>query len=614
MAINQYLEQILAARYGKDVRQSIHDALQRTYDDVAVNNFATMGTLAENTDLKTVTETGAWNLSYTFTYINSPFPTGLLLVFIIDLVVYQVIFSGDTVNSVGDIVFRRRTGHGTEHSPYKWTKDYIISADYYDGSNSNRYDPKNEPGVRRGNRITLTEFELGNYRNKDGVLVNSTNYIRTKSLFKVKEFLGYWMDQDTETDSMYIVYFDKDLNYLDYHRLLTRNHYDSTSNEGAKVAPKGAVYAGVNYSLESVTNWPEKIELVEVDGSTLGEIRDPKVGENTDQIFFSKSRVAQLGDVSYVSDRYQCFYIPNPKCSKIAVSLLVDKGFQCVTMNENGEWSNGQLIEKYAPIGAIYSIPKDTVLIGVNLKKDASSYCTLIYDDDIKEQFSGTKYTKEITYPRLNGKSVAAIGDSITYIDGRDNDGEQTYLMGYQGYTRLCGASVRNHGYSGYTYSVNDQRSSIVSQIVDKIDMSDVDIAILAGGTNDVSVSVPIGTENSDYSSANVDDTTFIGAIGKLITYLRTENPKMEIFLCTLLPSEATTRSFSKIKTYNDAIKHCGEFWNVPIIDLFGLLNVHPGLNFSTFFYDSTHPNHVGTERMGKIIASYINNYMSIIG
>ena len=173
MAINQYLEQILLARYGEEVRQSIHDAIEQTYNDVAVDNFATMGTLDSNTDLKTVTETGVWNLGMNQTYINSPFYTGVFLVFNISSVIYQVIISGESL-TVGTIAYRRRTGYNSEESPYRWTPDAFIYPDTVEGkSRANQYDPKHEPGVRNGNRIILTEFEQGNYNNMDGVLVNS---------------------------------------------------------------------------------------------------------------------------------------------------------------------------------------------------------------------------------------------------------------------------------------------------------------------------------------------------------------------------------------------------------------------------------------------------------
>ena len=38
MSIQNYLNQIKSAVFGKDVRQSIHDAIKQCYDDAAVNH------------------------------------------------------------------------------------------------------------------------------------------------------------------------------------------------------------------------------------------------------------------------------------------------------------------------------------------------------------------------------------------------------------------------------------------------------------------------------------------------------------------------------------------------------------------------------------------------
>ena len=40
--IKQYLDNILNAIYGKDVRQSIHDAIEQTYEDAATEGNANM--------------------------------------------------------------------------------------------------------------------------------------------------------------------------------------------------------------------------------------------------------------------------------------------------------------------------------------------------------------------------------------------------------------------------------------------------------------------------------------------------------------------------------------------------------------------------------------------
>ena len=179
---------------------------------------------------------------------------------------------------------------------------------------------------------------------------------------------------------------------------------------------------------------------------------------------------------------------------------------------------------------------------------------------------------------------------------------------------RKRGADVRPFGWSGYPYAdltAQDVNYGIHKQIVTEgADLTDFDIAILFGGANDMLYSSPLGASSEDYSSPNLDGTTFNGAIGGIINYIRSNNANCKIYICTMLPSEAVSRSYSVNSEYRDAVIQNGKFWQVPVIDMYTLINAHPtSSQFDNYFYDVTHPNARGMARIGEIIANFVETH-----
>ena len=266
--------------------------------------------------------------------------------------------------------------------------------------------------------------------------------------------------------------------------------------------------------------------------------------------------------------------------------------------------SNGDVYESISPFGRLYAVPNNAKHVLMNMHKS--------YIDQTNGNYS--VYISLIKNGEgLQGKKIACIGDSITWLDGRSGYDGATDFVGYEAELRKRGANVHNLGWSGYPYAdLTDVYSDygIHKQIVtNAVDVSNYDIAILFGGANDMLYSSPLGDASEDYSSPNIDGTTFNGAIGGIINYIRTNNPTCKIYLCTMLPSEAVTRSYTVNKTYRDAVIQNGEFWQVPVIDLYTLMNVHPTINFSDYFYDATHPNVHGMKRIGEIMADFIEQH-----
>lgn len=260
-----------------------------------------------------------------------------------------------------------------------------------------------------------------------------------------------------------------------------------------------------------------------------------------------------------------------------------------------------------SPTGRLYDVPSDAV--GVMLTFSTETPLDIDGDPSMYYVFLGT----DIPRNNLSGKKGLVVGDSITYIDGQSISatGNTGCSVGYQGILRKSGAVINSLALNGRPYSTYDGDSCLYNAIVtDQYDLSAYDFVVLFGGANDVRLSVPLGDVSEAYNAPNLDPLTFAGAIGGIINHIRTNFPTCKIFICTTLQSQDGARYYLKNKSYRDSIMDNATFWDVPVVDMFSTMNATPNLNWSTYFYDGTHPNSRGMKRIGKIIKNTIDPYL----
>lgn len=566
------------------------------------HNLIASKDLLESVDLNDITMPGAWGLSGGAEYQNCPVTIGSLIVLNNAGVIYQIVTDASRTYSEWGATLKSGNIYFRAYFSDTWSSWSKISVDKVSFSDRQ----VDEAGsIQYGEHdVTIKSFESGYYVNQSGILNRSDVYCRTKTLIRAKARCGYRVHDSSILNSIYAVWFDADYGYISFNNL-------SNGDRLPVVAPANAEYVGINFALaDSNAEFPTNLVLDVVDSSDLLSLNNEVV--ESDKVLKIMNRVINNdGTLSSVSDTFKCIFIANPRCTKVFANF--NSVNQCYCINSAGENVTPTEYTQITPTGRVYEIPEDVVLIGFNLYQTGGAYIALTYDESIMKTqrcFSG----KTVPTPRLNGRKIMCIGDSLTYLDGRTID-NVNHFMGYQSYLRMSGAVVDSLGYSGRPYAKNSEGGNIADTVVDgAIDLSGYDTVILFGGSNDVRLSLPIGTANTDYNSKDIDSATFIGAVGKLINYCRTQNPNMEIFLSTITPSTDASRAYSKIITYNDALKELGRFWNVPVIDTFQLVNWQPGGNLSTFCYDTTHPNQLGMNRIGRIFASYIDHYLSMVG
>ena len=211
----------------------------------------------------------------------------------------------------------------------------------------------------------------------------------------------------------------------------------------------------------------------------------------------------------------------------------------------------------------------------------------------------------------LKGKKINFLGDSITEGVGC-TDATKTY---HQLMKEKYGLSdARNYGIGGTRLAKQVKPSENARHDLDfpmraaEMD-KDADAIVIFGGTNDFGHGdAPIGTP-SDRTPE-----TFYGALHYLYTYLMTEYPSANIFVCTPLHRQTENNPDMKgkiLSDYADMIKEVARYYSLPVIDLFANYGVQPSIQpqREKFMPDGLHPNDNGHILLCERIANFILSY-----
>ena len=211
------------------------------------------------------------------------------------------------------------------------------------------------------------------------------------------------------------------------------------------------------------------------------------------------------------------------------------------------------------------------------------------------------------------GKKCAFFGDSITYGIGTVEKYCNFLAM-------LRGITVANYAVNGSILVTNgmDRVTAFVTDYADK----GVDAFIFAYGTNDWGNNKPLGewytTDSNGARTLSTDTTTFRGAWVQILTYLKTNFDGKKIILMTPIhrgagsyASDLTRNTIGLyLEDYVKVIKEAGEIFSVDVIDLYGESGINPNINPSTIYFtpnDRLHPNVEGHRRIANVISSRLN-------
>lgn len=217
-----------------------------------------------------------------------------------------------------------------------------------------------------------------------------------------------------------------------------------------------------------------------------------------------------------------------------------------------------------------------------------------------------------------DNKKFISLGDSITWQDGKEYQqgaeigkvahGYQTILkeqLGFSNYLNVgvSGRPIANGSINGVGTNTTGKEQ----------DYSNFDLAIIAGGTNDFKLNIPLG-EIGVIGDADFNTNTFYGAYRDLIEYILKNKPNIRICLFTPLQRDNGGYDVNKINEvgnklidYVNAILEIGEMYGIPVCDMYR----NSGFNKFTldiFTMDGLHPNNTGYKRMGGYATKFINN------
>lgn len=432
--------------------------------------------------------------------------------------------------------------------------------------------------------VNSSDLLPGYYSTVDGSKQTSApgNYKMIPYLVRGEAYAAYVSNTAQNTR---VACFDKSGTYIASVWALTRD-----TVEKRDFTPAGTCFLGLHS--ESATS----ISIHKMDASKLPMVEYPYAGN--DVLFWPNYWMNGYGNLQAV-DTLSLVCMPNVKPGdKYFVNnnasvnaVFLDRSYNVVESTRQAAGTNGWIVT--VPSGAY---------IG---------YFNLYNSHLTKAGGHMSGYISKVTGPK-----VLVIGDSLAWLDGKENWGGMAVYSGFQRQLRKVGYQVDTAAWSGYPYAdgldqVEGTYYSIYTEVVtNQLSVSGYDYVILFGGTNDVLYNGDLGTRPTDYSNRTFDGTTFNGALGAIISYIRTNNPDAKIINCSFPKSEAASRIFTNAVSRVDEIKYNSLFWSCYYLDVFTDMNVQPTYDgFDDYFYDVTHPNYDGSQIIGKLMLRALEYY-----
>lgn len=212
-----------------------------------------------------------------------------------------------------------------------------------------------------------------------------------------------------------------------------------------------------------------------------------------------------------------------------------------------------------------------------------------------------------------SGKKGVMFGDSIVSGEADDSTEKGGYPRRIQ--ETLGFASVENRGISGRPMADGTANGVGTNTTIKSVaDYKPYDLVIIAAGTNDFKLNVPLGSLGT-IEDSTFDVNTFYGAYRDAIEYILKSDPTVRICLWTPLyrdngsyTTTTTNTAGHKLIDYVNAIKNIGELYSIPVVDMYRNSGLNK-LNLLTYTTDGLHLNGLGYD----IVSLYASKQIETI-
>lgn len=429
--------------------------------------------------------------------------------------------------------------------------------------------------------VEVANILQGHYwSSTDGSLATSPNFMCSPNLIPVEP--GLYVSDISQ--NCLVTMFGKNREYLgDQVTIRPAN----SNNSIFQLLNKNTRFIGISTPTNSAIS---SIKLRRIKGV---DVLQAPFANGGDYIYINNGIYTTDG-VFQSSDAFFTILMPAKGNEKYVTNARYGQNFCCWDSDNNVLGSAPFVDNEY--FTRVITTPANTAKIAFNFQK--------VHVHGTTTDFS------TVVYKLTQNTKILAIGDSITWLNNHQGYNGSNRFWGWQKTVERAGYEVTTMGYSGFPVANDDEHDSIYNQVVtDQMDVSGYDIVILFAGTNDNLFDIPIGNEINTYYQTAFDDHTFSGAYAGILRYIRDNNAAAKIIVCTSLKSEAGVRNYPRALPYVNTIRHLAEVYSCYVCDLFETMNVSPNtIGFERYFYDSTHPNRYGMERVGKQILEAIEN------
>ena len=259
-------------------------------------------------------------------------------------------------------------------------------------------------------------------------------------------------------------------------------------------------------------------------------------------------------------------------------------------------------------------IPENVFFIIINIMEDWPNFMFSVneplpsdYDPFVKNDIVDVSC---ISRSKFENKSAMMFGDSITWYDGHVQP-SGTIAVGYETWLKqqLGFVEAQNLGISGAPFATGKTPDNGIGAKIES-EYKTTDLVLIAGGTNDFKLNVPLGEIQP--VSGTFDKTTSTGALQSALEHILTTNNDQEILLMAPIQRDnsnysiySTNKAGFKLDDYRQMIIKLGELYSIQVWDGYASSGLNL-LNLDKYTLDGLHPNNAGFERISKSLCAYI--------